>query len=76
MGKTAHRDRVLGQVIGYQGNAPRYTDAFLLRRVQDANLREVRRPTNLLLNIQRRKRRAQLPQTSEVCHDVLEKEGT
>jgi hypothetical protein len=42
-----------------------------MRRVQDANMREVRRLTNLLLKIQRRK--GQLPQTSEGGHDILEK---
>ena len=44
------------------------------RRVEEANTREVRRLTNLLLKIQRRK--GQLPQTGEVGHDVLEKEGS
>jgi len=59
-------------------NASCPADALLMRRVQDANMREVRRLTNLLLKIQCRKRKAQLPQASdhEVCHDVLEKEGT
>jgi hypothetical protein len=49
-----------------------------MRRIQDANLREVRRLTNLLLKIQRRKCKAQLPQASdpELCHDMLENEGT
>ena len=55
-------------------NLPSLTDALLLRRVQDANLREVRRLTNLLLKIQCRK--GQLPQTGEGGHDILEKEGT
>ncbi|MGO8814927.1 MAG: hypothetical protein ACLQVG_09770 [Terriglobia bacterium] len=53
--------------------APPPAEILQMRRVQDANLREVRRLTNLLLKIQRRK--GQLPQTSEVGHDVLEKEG-
>jgi hypothetical protein len=38
-----------------------------------ANMREVRRRTNLLLKVQRRK--GQLPETREVTHDVVEKEG-
>ena len=33
--------------------APSYTDALLMRRAQDANLREARRLTNLLLKIKR-----------------------
>jgi hypothetical protein len=45
-----------------------------MRRVQDANMREVRRLTNLLLKIYGRK--GQLPQTDEVGHDELEKEGS
>ena len=49
-------------------------ETLQMRRVQDANLREVRRLTNLLLKIQRRK--GQLPQTGKVGHDILEKEGS
>ena len=48
--------------------------SMLQRWVQDANMREVPRLTNLLLKIQRRK--GQLPQTGEVGHDLLEKEGS
>ena len=49
-------------------------ETLQMRRVQDANMREVRRLTNLLLKIQRRK--GQLPQTGKVGHDILEKEGS
>ena len=37
--------------------APAHADALLMRRMQDANMREVRRLTNLLLKIQRRERK-------------------
>jgi len=46
-----------------------------MRRVQDGNLREVRRLTNLLLKTQCRKGQAKLPQAGgdKGGHDVLEK---
>ena len=57
--------------------APGHAEALLVRRVQDANMREVRRLTNLLLkikgkgqNAEPRERRGQ-----RQSHDVLEKEG-
>ncbi|MGA2982501.1 MAG: hypothetical protein ABSG32_01730 [Terriglobia bacterium] len=37
--------------------APSPADALLMRRIQDANMREVRRLTNLLLKMKRRKRK-------------------
>ena len=37
--------------------APAHADALLMRRMQDANMREVRRLTNLLLKIKRRERK-------------------
>jgi hypothetical protein len=55
--------------------APSHADALLMRRMQDANMREVRRLTNLLLKIQRRERKLEALKASDedVCHDVLEK---
>ncbi len=59
--------------------APSPAEALLRRRIQDANLREVRRLTNLLLKIQSRERRMQAteaPGEASVLHDVPEnKEG-
>jgi len=58
--------------------APSHVDALLMRRLQDANLREVRRLTNLLLKIQRRERKLEASEASDedlVSHDVLEKKG-
>jgi hypothetical protein len=46
-----------------------------MRRLQDANMREVRRLTNLLLKIQRRERKMEGLEASDedlVCHDVQE----
>jgi hypothetical protein len=58
--------------------APSHVDALLMRRLQDANLREVRRLTNLLLKIQRRERKLEASEAGDedlVSHDVLEKKG-
>jgi len=55
--------------------APSHTDALLMRRMQDANMREVRRLTNLLLKIKRRERKTEALEASgeaPVCQDVLE----
>jgi hypothetical protein len=55
--------------------APTHADALLMRRMQDANMREVRRLTNLLLKIQRRERKMEALEAAggaPVCHDVLE----
>jgi hypothetical protein len=59
-------------------NLPSLTDALLLRRVQDGNLREVRRLTNLLPKIKRRKSR-EAPDSSAqaaVSYDVSENKTT
>jgi len=58
--------------------APGHADALLMRRMQDANLREVRRLTNLLLKIQRRGRKMEALEANEaeVCHDVSENKET
>jgi hypothetical protein len=58
--------------------APAHADALLMRRMQDANMREVRRLTNLLLKIQRRERKLEALGASDKCvtHDVSENTGT
>ena len=58
--------------------APSPGDALLMRRMQDANIREVRRLTNLLLKIKRRERKVEGLEASEddACHDVSEKQDT
>jgi hypothetical protein len=58
--------------------APSHADALLMRRLQDANMREVRRLTNLLLKIKRRERKIEALEASDedVGHDVAENEGT
>jgi hypothetical protein len=59
--------------------APTPAEALAMRRMQDANLREVRRLTNLLLKLGRQRRPQPGQEMSEVPtlgHDVLEnKEG-
>ena len=59
-------------------NAPDHGEALLARRLQDANMREVRRLTNLLLKIKssEHKSRAQETMDADVGHDILENEGT
>jgi hypothetical protein len=58
--------------------SPVHAEALLMRRIQDANMREARRLTNLLLKLQRRGHKAEAPETShvEVGHDVSENKGT
>jgi hypothetical protein len=58
--------------------APSHAEGLLLRRIQDANMREVRRLTNMLLKIKRRERKMEAPEASgqDQGHDVTEKEGT
>ncbi|MGA3323831.1 MAG: hypothetical protein ABSF45_05115 [Terriglobia bacterium] len=49
-----------------------------MRRLQDANMREVRRRNSLLLKIQRREGKIGPSETSDedlVSHDVSEKKG-
>jgi len=58
--------------------APSHVDALLMRRLQDANMREVRRRNSLLLKIQRREGKIGPSETSDedlVSHDVSEKKG-
>ena len=59
--------------------APSHAEALLMRRTQDANMREVRRLTNLLLKIEHRKSPGEDLEAGEedgVCHDVIaNKEG-
>jgi len=57
--------------------APGHAEALLVRRVQDANMREVRRLTNLLLKIKGRGQNAE-PREQRgdgESHDVSENEG-
>jgi len=59
--------------------APGNAEALLLRRTQDANIREVRRLTNLLLKLQRHAGKAGAAETADgdaVTHDVAENKGT
>jgi len=58
--------------------APNHAEALLMRRIQDANMREVRRLTNLLLKIKRREPKLEAPPAGDAGpgHDVLENEGT
>ena len=58
--------------------SPVHAEAVLMRRIQDANMREARRLTNLLLKLQRRGHKAEAPAASdaEVGHDVTENKGT
>jgi hypothetical protein len=58
--------------------APGHADALVMRRMQDANMREVRRLTNLLLKIKRQERTVGALQAreNEVTHDVSENTGT
>ena len=58
--------------------SPVHAEAVLMRRIQDANMREARRLTNLLLKLKRRGHKAEAPEVSdvEVGHDVSENKGT
>jgi hypothetical protein len=56
-------------------SAPSHKEALVMRRIQDANIREVRRITNLLLKLQRQERRPKVAKASEenlVSHDAPE----
>jgi len=58
--------------------APGNAEALLLRRTQDANIREVRRLTNLLLKLQRHADKtaaAEMADADAVTHDVAENKG-
>jgi hypothetical protein len=59
--------------------APSPADALLMRRMQDANMREVRRLTNLLLKIKRREPKIEPLEPSDeslVGHDISENKST
>jgi hypothetical protein len=59
--------------------APSHAEALLLRRQQDANMREVRRLTNLLLKIQRRERKTESSEAvggNLVGHDVSQNKAS
>jgi hypothetical protein len=56
-------------------SAPSYKEALVMRRIQDANIREVRRITNLLLKLQPQERSLKVAKTSDenlASHDVPE----
>jgi len=55
--------------------APTHPDARLMRRMQDSNLREVRRLTNLLLKFKRYERQREALAKTEPFQDVPETEG-
>jgi hypothetical protein len=58
--------------------SPGHAEALLTRRIQDANMREVRRLTNLLLKLNRRRHKMEAPEVTdaEVGHDVAENKST
>ena len=56
-------------------SAPSHKEALVMRRIQDGNMREVRRITNLLLKLQRQERSLKVAKASDdnlVSHDVPE----
>ncbi len=56
-------------------SAPSHKEALVMRHIQDANMREVRRITNLLLKLQRQERGLKVAKASDenlVSHDVPE----
>jgi len=55
--------------------APSHTDALLMRRTQDASMREGRRLTNLLLRIKRYERQMSALEKPPALHDVPGKKG-
>ena len=60
-------------------NAPSHAEVLLMRRAQDANMREVRRLTNLLLKLKREERQRPAREASEgprVPHDVPDNKGS
>jgi hypothetical protein len=59
--------------------APGNDESLLLRRTQDANIREVSRLTNLLLKLKRQASKISAPWAARRCagtHDVIENTGT
>ena len=55
--------------------APSHADALLMRRAQDANMREIRRLINLLLRIKRYERQMEGSEKTAALHDVSETKG-
>ena len=59
--------------------APSHAEAWMARRTQDANMREVRRLTTLLLKIKTQARLGKAPgppEDAHLSHDVLERKGS
>ncbi|MGO8789800.1 MAG: hypothetical protein ACLQVL_20775 [Terriglobia bacterium] len=55
--------------------APSHADALLMRRAQDANMREIRRLINLLLRIKRYEGQMEGSEKTAALHDVSETKG-
>ena len=55
--------------------APSHADALLMRRTQDANMREMRRLITLLIKVKRFERQMEKAKKAESLHDVIEPEG-
>ncbi len=55
--------------------APSHADALLMRRTQDANMREIRRLINLLLRMKRYERQMEALGKKGALHDVPETKG-
>jgi len=55
--------------------APIHSNPRVMRGMQDANLREVRRLTNLLLKLKRYEQQKEAIEKRETLHDVLEQKG-
>ena len=55
--------------------APSHADALLMRRTQDANMREIRRLINLLLRIKRYERQMEALEKTAALHDISETKG-
>jgi hypothetical protein len=52
--------------------APTHPNAQAMRRMQDSNLREVRRLTNLLLKLKRYEQQREIQEEKAASHDILE----
>jgi hypothetical protein len=55
--------------------APTHPNARLMRRMQDSNLKEIRRLTNLLLKIKRYERQREVSEETDPLQDVSETKG-
>ncbi len=74
------RERIRAALLCFGFNAQveevaSHADALLMRRTQDANMREVRRLINLLLKIKRYERRMEALEKTASLHYVSETSG-